>query len=228
MKNTFFELKKLSDYKIIVGIDLALSKSGVVIYNVPTGDIEIYRGFDPIAKLEGNERLLGLSMAFHKLFKYIRESLKIELCDTLFVYEKLPQQCGSRSSVKALQGLAMAHSVMLVEFMSNDCHFFQEGIHSTSAKAVLKKLTDKKEITKEDIKDYYENLYGKKFPSCDYSDAMAVVDTLLIKWNDYVKSSIKEAEQEMLRYKRDASRMVYYNWIKIYKTKLLETQIRRA
>ena len=193
----------LKDYGYILSFDLAKQKTGWALVNIKTNQTE---KFGVIVSDEKADSI------WENLYDKISNVLLgvIAYCigkrEKFFVTkEKLPNQAGKFTTIQSLQSLAQIHSIWELACFKCGVNVYDlDGIHSVSVKAFFKRKYGIEKPTKEDIakcvcKDYSFEL--GEYPE-DVTDAAACIMTLVEhKWNDDVKSKIKELKKSKEKYK---------------------------
>lgn len=191
--------KRLEDIPLIVGVDLALYKTGISWYNPKT---------QKIVKAEELEVKKSESCLLLKLFQLLSANLHDavqEYGEVMLIREALPNQCGFRSSIGALQGLAKAHAVLDLcrDLREGVDEYDDTGVHSVSVRAFYRTESipkpEKSDIRKAVVK-YYD--LDDSTLTDNISDSIAVVHTLVHrKWNQDIEEEIKQNKKEIKKLK---------------------------
>ena len=193
----------LKDYGYILSFDLAKQKTGWALVNIKTNQAEKF------GVIVSDEKADSIWENLYDKISNVLLGVKaycIGKREKFFVTkEKLPNQAGKFTTIQSLQSLAQVHSIWeLACFKCGVDVYDLDGIHSVSVKAFFKRKYGIEKPTKEDIakcvcKDYSFEL--GEYPE-DVTDAAACVMTLVeYKWNDDVKSKIKELKKSKEKYK---------------------------
>lgn len=191
--------RPLTDFDVIVGIDLATYRTGVCVYNIKTRQMDQF--FEVVVSKNSECKVASLFGQLNLMW----ENLLTKYGKILVIIERLPQQCGVASTVATLQSLAKSHAIMELS-VSQQFHvelYDEYGIHTTSVKSFFR--TDKcPKPQKEDLRramvEYYH--LDNDALTDNISDAMAVVHVLVHKrWNADIDDHIKEIKKEIKKLK---------------------------
>ena len=184
----------LKDIGAIIGVDLARYHTGVTIWVPDNGFVE----FLPVTVKNNEEnKELSLYIQLKALFERVRNSYGL----TMVIQEREPMQAGKFTTAATLCSLARAHAILHLAIQTtNGVELYDEdGIHSTSVKAVFRTIENQKpqksDIRKALVAEYH---LDDTLLTDDISDAIAVVHTLLKKkWNQDIDDQIKILKKEI-------------------------------
>ena len=181
-------INDLSDKKYILSIDLALAKSGWNIYCLNTKKIVEKGMIQTKAKDVHGIRLKHI----YKTVKGIHKKYP----DCHIVKESCPMQAGKFTTIKVLQSLAKAHSVVEMYYP------YADNIHSTSIKW---KIGGSGSTKKDRIREIVNEIYSLdiKKSELDISDSVAVLRTFLIKFNEEIDKEVKTIRKKIKTLKTD-------------------------
>lgn len=191
--------RRLEDYDYIISFDLAKHKTGYSLVDFKNKTIPV----SGIIITEETE--MPWEDFYSQLEARVGEIVK-DFGSSFFVLkERLPNQAGPRSTIAALQGLAMAHAIFNLFVAQHSLDYYDwEGVHSISVKSYYKNLTGLQKPQKIDIFRATKELYPRwEVPednelSYDISDSIAVAQTLLgKKWNADINEEIRALNKEI-------------------------------
>lgn len=199
--------KKLSEYKIIIGIDLATTKSGCCIFDIlnnkpiefkkiTVSDKSVQREFD----------------LYNLLSEFLKEQIEIYGVENiLLVREALSSQMGFNSQISTFISLAKSHGILSLIIQKLKLTEYSSNIFSISIKPLFKNqfCADPKKPTKEEIRKQLSNIYGfnELNVSTDESDSLAIIHCLIMsKINKDINERIKELKKEIKILKLDSAK----------------------
>ena len=188
--------KNIKEIPYIIGIDLALYRTGVCVYHPSTDTFTDLEEVQVPHETDIPMLILcdGLSNYFERITaKYGNGGMVVQ--------EAMPAQAGPHSTISTLQALAKAHGILELCVCLHDglYRYDKTGVYSVSVKSIFK-TEETPKPTKQDIQARLIELYDCNFDgmSENISDAMGVVYTLINrKWNNDIKERQKEIKREI-------------------------------
>lgn len=188
---------KITDYSLIVGVDLAIYKTGIAVYDVNKNNFVLYKEAQVPDTAEMH--FAELYKALDGIFSEIENAFEGKF---LVIKEACPAQNGRFSTIKTLQGLAGAHAILeLVLYNhSNRYDYYDDtGVYPVSVKALFRSEETpkprKEDIRAQILKTY--NIEDTPAVTTNISDAMGVVYTLVAsKWDKDIDAYIKKLKKE--------------------------------
>lgn len=204
---------QLSEYKYILGIDLATYVTGVSLYDVQSNTFPILQ--EIVVSKDSDCKSFDLYNQLTFLFQEIRTFANGAV---LIVKEALPIQNGPHSTINTLQSLAGSHAVLdIVVAQNNDLfHYYDDkGIYTISVKALFKSekvhKPDKKDV-RQGVVDYFH--LDDSLLTDNISDSIGVIYTLLQrKWNNDLQEEIKSVKKAMKPLKREYTKAIHQQHI---------------
>lgn len=191
--------KNMANIPYIIGVDLALYRTGVCVYHPKEN---AYTDLSEVVVAHNDEAPI-LSL-YYNLETYLNDIVRKYGPGGMVIQEAMPLQAGPHSTISTLQTLAKAHSVLeLLVCQSSDLYRYDDtGVYSISVKALFK-TEEIQKPTKQDIRAALKNIYNiKEDVTENTSDAMAVVHTLINKkWNADIKNKLAEIRKEIKKLK---------------------------
>lgn len=188
--------KKLKDIPYIIGVDLALYRTGICVYHPDTDE------FTDLQEIQvPHETDIPMLTLCQGLSQYFQDVIAKYGKGGIVVQEAMPAQAGPHSTINTLQALAKAHGILeLCVCLSDGLYRYDKiGVYSVSVKALFK-TEEIQKPTKQDIQAALEEIYNFDFANMteNISDAMAVVYTLVNrKWDNDVKDRKREIKREI-------------------------------
>lgn len=188
--------KNLKDIPYIIGVDLALYRTGVCVYHPDTDT------FSDLQEVQvPHETDTPMLTLFEGLADYFEIVTHKYGTGGMVVQEAMPAQAGPHSTINTLQALAKAHGILeLCVCISDDLYRYDKtGVYSVSVKSMFK-TEEIQKPTKQDIQAKLIELYHCNFDgmSENISDAMGVVYTLVNrKWDNDIKDRQREVRKEI-------------------------------
>lgn len=205
---------KVTDYDFILGLDIALKRTGVALYDLKKGGAVL---LDYIDATTPTELCKGVERLFIKNTHVLSGRV-------LVLRESLPKGQGRFTDINTLQGLAKAHAAVDIALeclvsptVSRQVEQYRSTISPATVRAVYKALNgipanDKEAIDKDAIglwvgryvhdtckPKYFELMEQKIY---DPTDALGLVVAFLErKYVDDLKEDIKEEKRKIKKYK---------------------------
>jgi len=191
-------LRKLTDYDVIIGVDLSFYKSGISVYDPKTE--EIISTNNIVISDSSKTRNMDL---YNSLFDYFEEICNI-YPNHLIVLES-PPMCSHTLTMQALYGLNSAHALIQLVFQQLECNNYERTIHAISHKAVISRLSSIPKVSKEQARTYVCNRFNldESSMTLDVGDSISVIVALIEKdFNLYLNSLISKLENHKGNLKR--------------------------